>query len=385
MRRGGTPLLGITAAVAGMTSGPALSAEWTFVPDAQLTTQAQDNPRLLPEGDERVTSFVTRAGLRTSRRTERLDLAARAAASIQRSDEDSGLDRDEQLLDLTAGWKGERLSWRGNAVAARDTTLTSELGVTGLTQLNQRHEGYNVSLGPAWQASERLLIASSAGWQLSRYPDPETTLRDYRYGTVGVSAVYALSDRASLSLVGSTGRYSTESAVRDTRNASVSLEAQYAWSERWIVSVGAGPSWVEAGRSSEHGYVYNFSLARRMERGALSVSASRQQSPSGFGLLTEADEAGLDFTLQVSERLTGSATAGFVRRKDALPELRLNLQELRYRHAGLHLNWTLNPHWQLSGGLSHKRQKVGTFAASRSARNYEIQLALGWTGSPHVH
>jgi hypothetical protein len=381
------PMLSLTAAAVGMAASTAMAAEWAFQPSAQLSTQAQDNPRMLVDGGDAETSLGARAGLQASRRTETLNLTANAGAGYQRYERDVGLDRNDQQLDLALNWQGELVSWRGSASATRDTTLTSELGVTGLTQFNQRHEGYEASIGPSWQVSERLSMGSRLGWQVDRYPNPETQLSDYRYGTAMVNAIYALSDRTTVTLVGSAGHYTAENTGRVTDNASVSFQASYAWSPLWSITAGVGPSWSKANDSDsrERSVVYNFMVGRQLERASVSLFASRSQSPSGFGVLTEADEAGLDFEAQITERLSASVNLGLLRRKDALPAFRVDLQNLRYRRADIGVAWVLAENLKLVAGVGNKVQRLGTLAGSGSAENYEARLGLSWIGNPHVY
>ena len=378
-------MLGLTAAAASVAANTALAAEWTIAPSVQLTTQAQHNPRLVPEGGDTEDSTGAVAAFEVQRRTERLELVANSKVGYQRYQQDTELDRSDQHLDVALHWQGELVTWSGSAVATRDTTLTSELGTTGLTQFNQRHEGFDFSLAPSWLLSERLSMGSSLGWQVNRYPDPANGLSDYHYGTMAVNASYVVSDRASLSLVGSAGRFSSGNSRPETNNASVRLQAQYAWSPLWSISAGAGPSWVEENQKRERGVVYNVSIGRRLEFSSLSLSASRSQSPSGFGVLTELDDASLDFSTQISERLTGSLSVGLVRRRDAIPAFRLDLQEVRYRRTNASLGWHINPNWLVALGVGNKVQRLGTLSETSTAQNYEAGLTLTWSGNPHVY
>lgn len=378
------PMVG-AAAAAGIACNAAMAAEWTVAPSAEVATQAEDNPRLLPEGSDAQTSIGARASLQVQRRTETLDLTANTRVGAQRYQQDDGLDRNDQQLDIGFRWRAEHVNWEGRAAATRDTTLTSEAGVSGITQFNQRREGLVVSIGPSWQASERLSFTSTMGWQVNRYPDPVQELTDYRYGSALLSASYVLTERTSISLVGSAGQFSTGDSRSETKNASVSLQAQYALSPLWIMSFGAGPSWVRANRRQDQGLVYSAALARSFERSSLSLSASRSQSPSGVGVMTDVDDASLSFGTQITERLTGTLGMGFVRRRDALPAFNLDLGEVRYRHIDASVSWLVSPAWRVVFGASNRVQRVGAlWMEGALARDYEARLTLSWTGNSHV-
>ena len=377
-------MLGLTAAAASVAANTAVAAEWTVEPGAQLTTQAQNNARMSADGGDTETSIGAQAGVQMARRTERLELTSSTRVYFQRYQHDTGLDRNDQQLDLALHWNGEHLSWTGTAAATRDTTLTSELGTTALTQSNRRHESYDFSLGPSWNMSERLSMGSSVGLQINRYPGPSPGLTDYRFGTANLNAGYQLSDRASVSLVGSAGHFSSGNSSTSTDNASVRLQAQYAWAELWTLNGGAGPSWIEANHRRQQGVVYSASVSRRLELSSLSLSASRSQSPSGFGILTNTDDVKLSFSTQIRERLTGSLSAGLTRRRDALPALGLELPEVRYRQIDASLAWQVAPSWGLVLGANNRAQRAATLSGSALANSYEALLTLNWTGSSHV-
>ena len=378
-------MLGLTAAAASVAANTAVAAEWTVEPGAQLTTQAQNNARMSVDGGNTDTSIGAQAGLQLARRTERLEITSSSRVYFQRYQRDTGLDRNDQQLDLALHWNGEHLSWNGAAAVTRDTTLTSELGTTGLTQSNRRHEGYDFSLGPSWNISEHLSMGSGVGLQIDRYPGPSLGLTDYRFGTANVNAGYQISDRTSVSLVGSAGHFSSGNSNTSTDNASVRLQGQYAWAELWTLSGGAGPSWIEANHRRQQGVVYSASVSRKLERSSLSLSASRSQSPSGFGILTDTDDVKLSFATQIREHVTGSLSGGLTRRKDALPAFGLEFPEVRYRQIDASLSWQVAPSWGLVFAANNRAQRVATFSGSALANSYEALLTLNWTGSSHVY
>jgi hypothetical protein len=337
-------------------------------------------------GGDSQESIGAHAGLSLTRRTEQLELVSSSRINFQRYRQDTGLDRNDQQLDLSLHWRGEHFSWTGSADAARDTTLTSELGTTGLTQFNGRHASYNFSLGPSWNISERMSMGSNVALQLNRYPGGSPGLSDYRYGTASVNASYQVTERASLSLVGSAGHFTSDNSFASaTDNSSVNLQAQYAWAEIWTISGSAGPSWVKADRGREQGLIFSASVARRLELSSLSLSASRSQSPSGFGNLTDTDEVRLSFTRQISEHLSGSLSSGLVRRRDALPAFGLELPEVRYQQFDASLAWQIAQSWQVVFGANNRSQRLATDSGSALARSYEGMLTLSWNGNSHVY
>jgi hypothetical protein len=381
-----TPILGLSAAAAAMAGGTAMAAEWTIAPSARLTMQTQDNPRLTVVDEDKDTEISAGAvaTVEVRRRTEQLQLIANSRATYQRYQRDADLDRNEQFVDVTANWQGELVSWNGDLSAARDSTTTSELGTTGLTQFNERHESLVASLGPAWQLSERMAVGANLGWQVSKYPDTVAGLSDYRYTTASVNAVYGWSDRASVTLIGSAGRLVRDAFDSESKSSSLRAQIQYALSPLWTFSAGIGPSWVETSRQRDRGFVYNASIGRRLEFSSLTLAASRSQSPSGYGVLTELDDFALAFGTQLSERVSAGLSAGLARRKDAVPAFGVDLQEVRYRQIKANLSWLFARNWQVAMSVGNYAQRLSSLS-DRTARNYEAGLTLSWSGDSHVY
>jgi len=135
-------LLPLAAVTAMLASTSALAAEWTFSPAAEINAQSQQNPGLSPAEDqqhEMSNGGGTSLSLGVQRRTERTTFSLQPSVHALRFADDNNLDRDEEHVDLGYGWLGEKVSWNAAGNATRDTTLTSELGTTGLTQGNLRH------------------------------------------------------------------------------------------------------------------------------------------------------------------------------------------------------------------------------------------------------
>jgi hypothetical protein len=378
------PLLqAAAAAAAALSSNAIVAAEWTFVPTGQLVTANEDNARLKSDGGNTSTALGANATLQIQRRTERMNLSITPRVGALRYQHDSGLDRDEQQLDAKLRWAGENSTWDGSLNAARDTTLTSELGNTGLTQVNRRHEGIDMLLQPTWRLTERVTVGTSAMWEINRYPGNDITeLQNYQYGNLSLFTSRSFTDRATLTLSAAAGHLNAEQKGSNSDNANARLQFSYVWSELWQMSLAAGPSWVRTDVRSEQGTIYNAAISRALEMGALSLSVGRTVSPSGRGVLTEVEDATLAYSTQWTERLSGGLTLGYVHRSDAIPAFGFEFNDVRYARAGAAINWRVAQSWQLalSGGNTAQRVRE-----SDTARGYDVRFSVSWTGDAHVY
>ena len=383
------PLLPLAAVTAGLASGSALAAEWTFTPSADFLTQSQQNPGLSANEDSKhdVSNGVgATATLGVQRRTERTTLSLSPVVRAYRYSNNSNLDRDEGQLNLSYDWLGETVSWNAGANAARDTTLTSELGTTGLTQGNLRHESWNVSVGPTWALSERWQLQSTLETNASRYPDQQEGLSNYRYSTALVSTTYTVNEQIAVSLYGTAGKLEAQGNGGNTDNQSANIRLQYAWSLLTSFGASIGRSWVTSGGARRQGLLYSVTASHAFEKSSLGFSVSRRQSPSGAALLTEADEASLSFATQFTERLSATVGASYSKRRNVLSRFDIDLERVRYSHADVGLSWRMAPNWKVDLSAGTAIQQVGSafFNDELTGRGYNVRLGLSWNGDPYV-
>lgn len=383
------PLLPLAAVTAGLASGSAVAAEWTFTPSGDVVAQSQQNPYLSADENRKhevSNGFVGMVRLGVQRRTELSTFTLQPVIRAYRYDDDTILDRNEQDVNLGFSWKGEKVSWQTSANAARDTTLTSELGNTGLTQANLRHEVYHVSIGPTWSVSERWQVQSTVDAQENRYPGERFGLQNYRYSSAFLSATYVVTERFAFTVFGTAGLLESEGQGSGTTDTSANVQAQYGWSPLTSITASVGPSWVKTDTTRQRGVRYRFAVSHTLENGALSFSVGRRQSPSGFALLTELDEAALTFTTQLTERLSATAAASYTKRRNVLRVFNIDLQRVRYSRADLGLAWRMSPNWRLAFNAGAGLQQIGSvlFDDELTGRGYDVRLGFSWSGDPYV-
>lgn len=362
----------------------AAAAEWQVVPSAHVGTSYADNPRLLVEGGSSSEGAIGELSASLTRLTERSELTLLPRLSSSRYSDEASLDNDNQYL--TAGYRrqGERSQWNTEIGFTRDTTLTSELGSTGLVQSNRRHEASSVTVAPNVAFTERV----SGGLQMyltdHRYIDAELTgLVDYRYMALSLSSTIALTDTGgALNVTAQGGELSTDGfGGSATRDGSLRL----GWSFRpwllWTVELSAGPSLVETENASDTGYVFDSEIKRQGERWSWTANAERSQSPTGRGILTRRDLLKVSFNRALTERLSTNVAAHWVSAEDLLPQRsEAAAYEVKYARLDIGASWRLSRDWSLSLQLSGNTQDY-ELAAER-ANGYRASLNVVWNGQP---
>lgn len=373
----------VTLCVAGaaLCAQQASAAEWQVAPSAHVGTSYADNPRLLAEGGSSSSGANGEVRASLKRLTERSELTLRPRFVSSRYSDDETLDTDDQFVTAGYHWLSERSEWNTELGLTRDTTLTSELGSTGLVQSNRRHEATSFTVTPSVMFTERV----SGGLQMflvdNRYVDAESTgLVDYRYAALSLFSTVLLSDAGSaLTLTLQAAELSSESSGSDTRNGTLRLGWRFQPSLLWTAALSAGPSRVETDAGSDNGFVFDGEIKRQGDRWSLTANAGRSQSPTGRGVLTRRDEVKLSFNRAITERLNTNVGARWVRSEDLLSQGSATYQ-VDYGRLDIGTNWRISRDWSLSLQLGANTQDYDL--AVERANGYRASLSMVWNGQP---
>lgn len=355
----------------------AAAADWKVHSSGQLQALTESNPRLATGDGTAAQAGLVAIDLQLNRRTELTQIALDARGALRRYTRDVSLDRDDQQLDLSLRRQTERLTWLMDLSAARDTTLTSELGTTGLIADNQRHRSLSLSLEPSYQLTERTALSSTAAWQTSRYARTRSSpLVNYDYSSLQFDLSHEITENSTAGMSLSAARLATDGPARDIRSADIRLQAEHRWSERWRGSVSAGVSRVQTANRTQSGSVFSAGMHRSAERYTLDGNVSRSVAPTGRGLLSRRDEAGLHLNVLALQHLTAAGTVSMVRSRDYVPAFGFSINDVRYTSAQLSLNWEMARQWTL--GLSTGRNDQRFMSSDVSGHSLSGWLSVGW-------
>jgi len=131
----------------------------------------------------------------------------------------------------------------------------------------------------------------------------------------------------------------------------VNLALTHAFTESLTGTIYGGPSFVSTtvqtggGDVTAHNTVWLFgaSLTKKFEQTSINVNVARSITPSGFGLLTQTDRAGVTISHNLTEALTASFN-GSVYKTQTISSS--SAASSVFRNNATHL-----PHLQLSGNL----------------------------------
>lgn len=346
--------------LAAVSTSEAWGAEWSTDPWADMRAEYNDNILLIPSVRDQVTGGVARAGLRVQRSDELGFFRVSPTLRATRYDSAEPLDSNDQFVDATWVRRGELGRWRVDANWSRDTTLTSELEITGLVQTRKRRMAYYVAPSYTYALSPR----NTLGWNLA-YSSAEyenalfTGLVDYTFINGGLSWGYSWSEQTVISVAALASRMEAEKINNTLDSTGVQIQMDTNITERWGATLSGGFRHSESNRrgagGSSDGWLANASMNRKDEYGLWRVGLSRTVDPSGIGTLVQRDQLSLarDQALSPYWHLNARVHLASVEDVQRLG-VRINRD---YRSGSLKLSRVITPGWAIEMIYSYDWQQ----------------------------
>ena len=368
----------VIALLGAASAAPVHCADWSLVPSFDLSERYEQNVGLRAVNAFGSNSTELGLGLALRGSTESTSYAIEPRLAWQRygNSGDQNLDRDEQRAHLSFDHKGELNTLSGDLVLTSDSTLTSELGTTGINQFNRRHQELLSSLNYTWQWSERYSLVPTVSYRKSRYLDAaDLGLLDFNYASASLAAVAVVAPRQTLSLATSAGRMQSLSPT--TQNTNVTLQWSWKPAQNWQTSLAAGPSWVKTPTGTENGTIYSASLSHASELTSVSLSASRSISPAGRGVLTQREDVAAGVGRVWSEHWSSGLNASAIQSRELISTLGFAFGDVRYVRAETNTTWRPLRNWSVVLYAGYSRQIYQT--AAFNAGGWDGRLALNWS------
>jgi outer membrane protein assembly factor BamA len=368
----------IPALLALAAAPPAGAADWSLAPQFALGGEYNTNAYLEYQDAAHRSGGTLDVTLPLAAKTERTDFALALGGHLRRYDNDPNANRDDETLNLNVGQTRERSGWKASAGWTRDTTLSSELGTTGITVGNQRHNRYQASIAPQIQLSARSLFVFGVSGELNRYDNATTTgLVDYGYASVYATYARQTTEITSVGLGFMAGGLSVpDRHDSESVNGVLRLTLQHQFSERLGLEAYAGPSFARTRTLERWGAAGMLALKYGGQRTDFSLSAEHALAPAGLGALTVHDGVALGMGNRLTEKLSLGTTVGYQRSSDALYAAGTQRRTTSYWRAAESLRWQWTETFSvaLSAGVTRQRSSVETDHASQFIGG----LRFGW-------
>ena len=373
-----------TLTIAAGRSAP--GADWNGTLEAGTEAAYVTNPQLqhgLDVTDERLQATVD-GSILAATELGQFALTPRLASTHYR--EESDLDINTGSIDLSYQRKLERGQWSFEGNALTDSTVTSELGTTGINTVNRRHYADTLALGGVYDISERLGWQVQTGWQDTRYSDAaQFGLTNYTYASVQTGPSWDFTERVAGFLTFGTDRLNPQTGVEQTDH-SVSAQLKRRFTEQYSWRVSAGVTRVDAGaEGSSTTYSYEIGATRQGERVQWDLAARRAVVPIGVGLLATENTGTLSAAVALSERSTLDLAASWIQTDPVTvfyyfaPGIGFAYQPYTGASWGqLQADWRhrLGERWTLTATFVQARARSGTPEAL--AIGNQVRLGILW-------
>ncbi len=342
---------GIVALVSALPGNSAMSASWTANSAISADARYVDNPRLIPDSDDRdvVEVLDVRSSVVRETPTSLFSIAPRLRGT--RAVEDESLDRDEYFVDMRLANEAQRRKWSIDTNVTHDTTLTSEWGGTFFSEARKWRNYRSIYPSVSEAISERLTAGAGFGYSDVRYEDARLTpLAGYRYRWVDANLSRVQSDRSTLTFSSYLSRYDAAQfgVQSDDGGLRVSFRSELTPTLRGSADFGshrthssnlAGSRWTTSG-------LFSARLDGTNERSSWSLSVGRVVDPSGFGVLVHRDTVSTVLNWQLSPRWSTNLAATVAR--DKAVQSQASSANRRRQNAEARVAWQVAPAWSLS-------------------------------------
>lgn len=360
-RRTGVTTLIMLTTLATLGGRTARAADWSESLDASQYGAFVRNPQLLAGVDVSDEVGVLMLDGSTNAQTETGQFTLTPRLALTRYLHETGLNVDAGSIDFSAIEKLERGQWTFSGEILTDSTVTSELGLTGITYVNRRHDSGSASFGYQYYDTELLSWQLQGAWQTTRYSDgARYGLTNYDYGSVQFGPTLSFSERLQGSLNLEADRISPE--VGSVQNAySASLELKRNFSERYTWHISVGTSRVASGDISSGGnLILDVGASRQGERVQWDLSLKRFVTPIGIGLLAQENEAILGVVASLTERTSLNVSLNIIRSDPVIYLSYLVYEGASWGQASAEWKYQVTQHWALSVAYIQSRARGGT-------------------------
>jgi hypothetical protein len=360
-----TPLVALSPAVSG-------AAQWQWLPTFALAADADSNRRLRAE-ERPSESGTLGATLAVVRATEISQLAFLPRVSLARYSGEDALDSDDYGADAYWRRSGERTSVDLRAGWSDDSTLTTELGETGLVEGNTRRRLTSASASfTQFLGLRHLLQGQLSASDIDYQQTQGTGLVGYRYPAASLQYAYTLSPRFDATLSANRARLDAPEVNLRSDTTGAQLGFRFRVTERLNFELRAGESRTEARGRQDRERSFSSSLSWAGELSDFEVSLSREVQPSGRGVLVNADDLRLSWSRDMGERWKLNGALRVSRRDDSLLTIS---NDYYFGAALLGLSRQLDENWTLGLAAGYSRQDYELAAQAADAQRFGISLS----------
>jgi hypothetical protein len=361
-------------------------AEWSAEPSLSVRGVYNSNLILTSAPHSDTWGHWVSPGVKFAGATENLEVSGRAAADFVGYY--GGVDQSLTNLyfPLSMKYGTERETFALDGGFTRDNTLMGELRQTGVVLSFTQRNYWNVV--PSWTHALTERLSLQAGYQYANatYENGlNLGLVDYTTHAGSAGLLYRVSEKDHLQATASLMNFKAPQA---SNLRSVIYGGDLSWSHEFTETINAslsggarmvnssttvGPAQLE---DTQVVWIGHANLQKRWADATVTIDASRDVYPSGFGLLVRTSRVGIGMTKDLTERLTFSLDSALFFAEsvasEATPLASLPLN--RYITATPAVQWKMSDWWSLDVNYTYARRDVESFNESAFSHAATISL-----------
>lgn len=351
--------------------------------DGKVSQQFEfdDNIRLT-KNPQSVVGAITSPSAVISRKTNNFSLVGTGEVDAAHFFGDSSLDYVNERASLDAQQILERGTISFASAVARESTLISEFGDTGLADVNGRRLSYNFQPSLQYNLSRLDTISFDVGYTNVSYRSVD--LIDYEYYSADLSWSHLLTRRFTLT-ASSFATYYKSADILNTKTQVYGGQAGISWqpSEHWSGSIAGGGRYVTSKTSapsffffnpsqgSSAGFLFNANVSYAAPHWHADLVAQRSIDPSGYGSTVQRDLAQGNIRHQVREH-TWIYLSGYFQRDRRGGGL--GGRDRRYYAIEPGVRWELSRNLDLKAAYRYRAQELDSPSRREDSNNVSLTL-----------
>ena len=356
-----------------------MAGQLSVQPWANARTEYSDNLELCPGYDQVVTGVIADLGFHAERADEQDVISLTPTLRSSRYDSNEPLNSNDQLLSGTWSRNSERGTWRVDGGLTHDSTLTSELEISGLVQTRKRRLLRYLSPSYRYDISSRTSVTTDVNYTSVKYKDAlYAGLVNYDYGRVDMGVSYQSSERVTLTETIYTARMNAPQIGNRTDTVGAQLQISSAVTEAWdgTFAFGAYSNHEGIYGADRAGGLLNINLHEIDEKGEWRIGLNRSIDPSGTGVMVQRDQLEVTREQRFDERWSMRASAYWVVNKD-LQKIAVS-QDRRFRSTEIRVSRIIDPNWSMDAAYSYAWQRYAEQPAF--AESNTLMLGIHYSG-----
>jgi hypothetical protein len=380
-RIAGTALAGLaTLAV----PAAAEASPWLLQPSVSASSDHQSNATFSPERADATTQVGIGLSLPAEWQDGRYAVQIDPTVQLRRARGGSVSDTSDASLFAAASRSGERTTLAARLGYAQRDLLgvgTAPAGSpdVGLNRAGADENTWAAGASVNWRASERDSVFLEFGGQQRRYDGGEPALVGSDDLSAALSYSRALTRRLQ-ALVAFGGReFQPANGAGRSRSASAQAGFGVQLTELWSARASYGRSRLRSRITglTVPGAVYQVSLARRTETGALSFAADQQFQSSAFGTVVKRRDLAISYSAPITERVSASVALRRADETETFSDVRFAAR--RMDEVSGALSWAATEVWSVTANAGWRRSE-----APDTALRAGVPGASSWIGGLSV-